>query len=196
MGDLLVQAGRNVVMNDFATIQNLGSGELNIVTDNQFPTSPLFGSGGLITTMGSTIAIAGGPLRVFTAQQSQNTITMLNMMPFMEGTEFLDTNQERWFVYFPDSFGGIPFIVFYKNSQLTSSVINSFDIAISEAFRNWEVYDYFIYMKAPLTVLYKDKSHRRNVLTSFTVIPDRTTEDLRNSYRNYHTLKLENDFLP
>jgi len=39
-------------------------------------------------------------------------------VPYVPGVEFRDSNQERWEVYYPNSFfGGPGFTIFYKNTE-------------------------------------------------------------------------------
>ena len=137
-GFLEVIAGENIEVNPFGKIENQGPGSLTLVVDNQAPIAPAIGNGEFnLSSMGSVGRIGGGPLRIFTARQGQNSILgagNLNGSTFTPGTLFVDTATEQWETYFPSSFGGAPFTVFYKDgaiippSSVTPFIPNIFDI--------------------------------------------------------------------
>ncbi len=117
--DLTVQAGHSASIN--SSIVNLGTGDIYFVVDAAFPAPPLFGTGGFHLGSGAFFQSAGGAIRIFTSQQSFNTIdgsfidAFLVSHAFTAGTLFIDTNGEVWCTYYPSTFGGIPFTIFYKN---------------------------------------------------------------------------------
>ncbi len=118
-GTLLVRAGENIEVDTFGRIENLGTGSLTLVVDNDFPTSPGIGPGLFeLSATGSVGRLGAGPLRIFTAKRSQNLISGIsnvNGTTFTPGTLFVDSATEQWETYFPSSFGGSPFTIFYKD---------------------------------------------------------------------------------
>lgn len=117
--NLIAQAGHSASIN--SSIVNLGTGDIYFVVDAAFPAPPLFGIGGFHLGSGAFFQTAGGAIRIFTSQQSYNTIdgsfidAFLVSHSFSAGTLFIDSNQEVWCTYYPSTFGGIPFTIFYKN---------------------------------------------------------------------------------
>lgn len=137
-GFLQVIAGENIEVNPFGKIENQGPGSLTLVVDNQAPIAPAIGNGEFnLSAMGTVGRVGGGPLRIFAARQGQNSILgtgNLNGSTFTPGPLFVDTATEQWDTYFPSSFGGSPFTVFYKDgpivpsSSVTPFIPNIFDI--------------------------------------------------------------------
>lgn len=117
--DLTVIGGVDVNVDIFGRITNQGSEDLTIVVDNQAPSSPQIGDGSFfLSNLGSVGRAGGGPLRIFTARQSQNIIqgtANVNGNTFSAGTPFLNTATEIWGTYFPSTLGGSPFTFFYKD---------------------------------------------------------------------------------
>jgi filamentous hemagglutinin family protein len=117
-----VIANRNIILDSDAviTINNVvGSPSLTLVVDNQFPSAPLIGPGAFIFDAGATIFPLGTPgsypVRIFTARRSQNSILgTINGTTFAPGAFDVNTPAEQWRVYYPQSFIGSPFTVFYK----------------------------------------------------------------------------------
>lgn len=118
-GTLHVFAGVDVAVNFFGRIDNLGTGDLTIVTDNLNPAPPAIGPGAFtLSALGSVGHLGGGALRVFTARRSQNSIEgMMNLAgeTFTPGPLFVDSATEVWATYYPSSIGGSPFTIFYKD---------------------------------------------------------------------------------
>jgi hypothetical protein len=89
------------------------------------------GTGGLTVASGATLTSSGAPLRLYTARRSQNTIdpgpNNLNGATFTPGTEFVDTDREKWGVDFPAGTGTDPFTIFYKNTADTTPPETSID---------------------------------------------------------------------
>lgn len=111
--DLTIRLGNSAFIN--SEIQNLGSGDLTIAVDENFP-EPFIGTGSFNLGSSSLLLTNGGTLRIFTAQQSLNSILgTLNGLAFSLGPIFVDTNQEVWCVYYPADINGVPFTVFYKD---------------------------------------------------------------------------------
>ncbi len=113
-GDLFLSAGHSVSIN--SSVVNLGSGNLFLVVDAAFPSSPLFGSGALSLGSSGIISTAGGLVRVWSSQQGLNSISgLINGATFDRGPLFIDSDQEVWCTYFPSGSGSSPLLFFYKN---------------------------------------------------------------------------------
>ncbi len=113
-GDLFISAGHSLSIN--SSVLNLGSGNLFIVVDAAFPSSPLFGSGSLSLGPSGIISAAGGLVRIWSAQQGLNTISgLINGVSFDRGTLFINSDQEVWCTYYPSGTGTSPLIFFYKD---------------------------------------------------------------------------------
>ncbi|MCB1115273.1 MAG: filamentous hemagglutinin N-terminal domain-containing protein [Chlamydiia bacterium] len=118
-------AGRNMALVNNATITKQSAGELNLVCDNNNPTFPLIGSGGMTIDATTTINNANflQPLRIYTARRSQNSISglfNLNGGTFLAGPFLTNTSQETWCAYFPRTEFVQLFMIFYKECELTS----------------------------------------------------------------------------
>ncbi|MBS0626281.1 MAG: filamentous hemagglutinin N-terminal domain-containing protein [Verrucomicrobia bacterium] len=116
IGDLSLFAGVSGFFNGASIVQS-AQGSLTVVVDNLYPTPPQQGSGSFITAAGNKFT-SGGPLRIFTAEREQNSIDgLLNFHDFVPGIEFVNTATEQWKTYYPSSFGGVPYTIFYKGSS-------------------------------------------------------------------------------
>lgn len=122
-GEGLFIVGKNLTMASNAFISSINppgpNAKLTIVVDNQAPTSPLIGSGSFIMDPNAFIYITGAPgfppVQIFTARRSQNSVLgSINTVSFVPGPFGVDTSQERWGVYYPQTFVGSPFTIFYK----------------------------------------------------------------------------------
>jgi hypothetical protein len=134
-GDLFLIAGRDLSFLDGATSIPVATtlGSAFFVVDNQFPTSPNFGPGAF-TSQPSALISSSGELRIYTVNPDQNTIgSLLNGSAFVAGPFNVDTNTEKWGIYFQaGSFGGPFFTIYYKIggiplfSLFTSQAISQF----------------------------------------------------------------------
>jgi len=119
--DLRALAGNDMILTDNAigspVIQNnSGAGPLYLVVDNDNPAFPFIGTGSYNQDVGVTVTTGGGPLYVYTARQGLNTITgLLNGVAYVPGPEFQNSLTEEWFHYYPNSPGGFPFTIYYKD---------------------------------------------------------------------------------
>ena len=117
-GVLQVIAGECIEVNAFGRVENLGTGSLTLVVDNNFPVPPMIGPGAFsLSALGTVSALGGGPVRIFTAVRDQNMIAgtgNLNGSTFTPGPFLVDSSTEQWRTYFPSGFGGSPFTIFYK----------------------------------------------------------------------------------
>jgi len=154
--DLTLIAGRNLIMNasfDLATLVG-SANNLTIVVDNAFPSSPGIGPGFISKDTFSQILTFGGTVRIFTARQPLNTIQgEINSAPFVPGIQFVDTTQEQWGTYFPSSFGGTPFTIFYKDSiqDTVTMLINQLQIANEQLS---DAVPFFPYVRIPFEFNY------------------------------------------
>jgi filamentous hemagglutinin family protein len=125
-GDVSMMAGVNMTMGPSAGIGTTNppgpNAALIIVVDNQNPFAPVIGPGAF--TMDATASIYSNlganipPVQIFTARQSQNSILgTINTASFVPGPFNVNSSEERWGVYYPQSFVGSPFTVFYKEPQ-------------------------------------------------------------------------------
>jgi len=132
-GNFDITAGRNLTLgfNAGLFVFNTAS-TITIVTDNQAPSAPQVGNGGLLMDPASVIGfIPGGSpppvnIRIYTARPSQNSIGLLNWTSFVHDPSQVDTATEVYGVYFPS---GIPitsplqYIVFYKTVDVPITVL-------------------------------------------------------------------------
>ncbi len=89
--------------------------ELVIAVDEANPFSA--GAGKLTVSQGAELI--GEEISLYTSQQANNEINgTLNGQTFVEGTEFVNSNQEEWAVFYQnaDRTGKDPFMVYYKNN--------------------------------------------------------------------------------
>jgi len=192
--ELVARAGLSIYVNDNGIFQNLGTGALTLVVDNQFPASPSFGFGAFITAPLATVLTASGPLRIFTSRQELNSIqSTLNGATFIQGALFANSAQERWLTYYPSIFGGAPFTLFYKDG-LPTNAVEPFISAVAEPFQDWEMFStYLIVSPYTYSVEYQKNAYialhgRRKRLSSFQVIPTQEYTSLLQKYRDYHLL--------
>lgn len=229
--DLHIEARGNIILNSFATISggNRATGtvtliadhdvrmfgsttignffagdQVSIVCDNLFPTPPLFGPGLFFMASGATVTtVANGPIRVFTSQQHLNTISgTFNGFGFTPGTTYVDTLQEMWETYFFNSFNGVPFTIFYKDSLERIKIeveLYGADpfLALAELYRILHPYDEYIRLAMEYAITYnRDAFHAkikpRHTYASYSVIPnDYLFLRLRN--HNYEVFKVQRD---
>jgi len=199
LGETVVAAGVDLFLAGSALITTNSSDGLTLIVDNNNPSPPNIGSGRLF--MDSTAAVftnfvIGGPLRIYTATQSQNEILgFLRGTPFILGTEFVNTSTEQWGAYFPFAFGGFPFTVFYKNVHFPSGMITDFNAAMYEYLQNLFDYDLFEFFHLPFWIAYDEAAYKavRNpkIFSSFEVIGKqdhgllkKTTRGLNGKMRN------------
>lgn len=99
---------------------------VTLVVDDQAPTPPQAGNGRFIMSPDAQIMPSGAvPVQIFTAFRSQNSIEgTINGAVFSPGAFGVNTDTERWGVWYPDAFVGSPFTVFYKEGgfQLTAPI--------------------------------------------------------------------------
>ncbi|HEX4838826.1 MAG TPA: filamentous hemagglutinin N-terminal domain-containing protein, partial [Rhabdochlamydiaceae bacterium] len=91
-----------------------------VVCDNENPNTPFIGLNGL-TIEGDHIIFTttfSNQLRFFTARRNQNFIgsnVLFNNATFVPGPIFVTSPTEKWLTWYPSSYGGVPFTIFYKN---------------------------------------------------------------------------------
>ncbi len=124
-GTVTAFAGSDITMT--STAPEIASftapGDVTLIVDNDFPTPPASGTGALTKDADSTIISTGGAVRIFTSRRSLNTIDgEINGTTFVPGPFLVDSATEQWGVYFPSSFGGTPFTIFYKEGFVSPPV--------------------------------------------------------------------------
>jgi filamentous hemagglutinin family protein len=136
-GDILIIANNDMTMNANTSIT--GTGIINLVVDNQGPVPPQIGgvwSGGGRFVMDATASINSAlpdALRIFTACQPLNIISgLLNGAAFVPGPLYVNTNTERWGVWYFDPFFSPPdfYCIFYK--CFNTAIIGQFAIPPQE----------------------------------------------------------------
>jgi hypothetical protein len=219
-----------------ASITSPNRGFITLVVDNLFPDFPKYGRGLLNMAGGASVNNAGGEIRLFTARQPFNTISgSLNGVPFVPGVVYVDSTTETWLSYYYRSFIGINYMVFYKDAPTTITpippvppivpvvpvtpgvataivfnvpfkTINLFWRATAEAFRDWAVYDEFLFdlgsfetsTQCPQIgsggLMIVDGKITTGSSASGCTAGRLSYEMLRQKYRNYHTKKLDNRY--
>lgn len=135
--DLLMIAGNEVYIKNGSKIENKSSGDLTIVVDDDYPTPPTMGHGHFIFDGSSSIITSSGKVRIFTVSRDFDQVSgNINGSPYVPGPRFIDSNQEVWDAYYPDSFfGGPGFTIFYKNNETIKVVsLGTVAFAASELF--------------------------------------------------------------
>ena len=114
-GGLTTIAGDDLAVPAEETI--VATGALRLVADNNNPTAPAIGTGGI--TVGSNAALTGsGAIRLYAARRADNSIpgsATFNGATFSPGTLFAHSARERWGVYSPNGTAAAPFTFFYKD---------------------------------------------------------------------------------
>lgn len=145
-----IVAGRNVFLGEHAAVVSAVTSPINIVCDNQFPTTPQIGPGRLDTSASSFIGMLGkGEIRLFTAQQDQNTIlgqfqnggstaTGLALGPL-----FADIPPEKWGIYYFNSFyyTNSVFTIFYK--PIFQQISEPANLVVSELVYTFNDFDQY-----------------------------------------------------
>ena len=144
-GDILLIAGADIIASGAATITTTGNGDITLVVDNAFPTSPSFGPGlfdiaGLAITSGGIVQLYAGAFGLGSFPPT------INGTPYTPGSGV----NERGSTYYPSGIGGAPFTVFYKTAIATPSPGPTdeqrnrgkfrYFSAMSEAFLRWTPY--------------------------------------------------------
>lgn len=121
--DITVIAGRNLTILDFAAIGAAANGsQINLVCDNSYPSPPGIGPGAFITGSNAIVGAASfgfaNNVRIFTSQRANNSInSLLNAAVYIPGPYLTDTANERWGIYYYDSYYAGSFVLFYKESE-------------------------------------------------------------------------------
>jgi hypothetical protein len=132
-GDLIAIAGKNLIMQSNTALANIinAGGNVTLVADNLFPTSPLIGPG--FFSIQSNLS-ARDQLRIYTAIRNQNQINdLINGASFVPGAIFENSNQEMWATYYPGGrYGGGPFTIYYKYGAI-EAVQGVFEFSVANA---------------------------------------------------------------
>lgn len=135
-GELAAIAGKNIILQSSVAPANIinEGGNVTLVTDNLFASTPSIGPGFFSMNSNSTLS-ASGQMRIYTAIRSQNQINgLINGAPFIPGALFVNTNEEMWATYYSGgAYGGGPFTIYYKDGALEAiEDIYLFAVANSE----------------------------------------------------------------
>lgn len=147
-GSLLMIAGRNLTLGDFSGVSTSALNSLTLVCDNDFPTAPGIGPGAF--SIASTASLANGnAIQIFTARRDLNSIDgTINGATFTPGPLLVDSNQERWFVYYPNSYTFDPFVFFYKGGDLAAAAASAIPLVdfanFMELFRDLHPFSEYI----------------------------------------------------
>lgn len=109
-----VIAGTDITLISQARIESPG-GSLILVVDNKYPHFPLVGNGSIFLDAPSLLSSLG-PLRIYTADQSLNTLDgTLNGASFKAGPFNTNSPTEEWQTYYPNgSYSNTLFKLYYK----------------------------------------------------------------------------------
>jgi filamentous hemagglutinin family protein len=169
-GAVTLISNADIILNNQSSIYST-SGDITLVTDNAFPRgSKEIGFGNFEIDNTSTITTTGD-VRIFTSLRHFNVVNnTINSTVFSPSSvEGKNTNQERWYVYYPDSFyGGEGFTFFYKSAMQQVLYIGT--LASSELFyyidlfaiNNFIIspYEKFIDQKRKHSIRYDDLNYR------------------------------------
>jgi hypothetical protein len=114
-GPATVTAGNDLVVPDDNTFFTAAA--MTLVSDANAGSA--VGPGGIDIAGDRAITSTAAPVRLYTAQRSQNAISplaTLNGATFTPGAEFVDSATEVWNTAFPAGAGTNPFTIFYKEA--------------------------------------------------------------------------------
>ncbi|MBX7066511.1 MAG: hypothetical protein K1X28_04715 [Parachlamydiales bacterium] len=138
-GTIFVKANQNITLGPHASIEPIFTSlsSIILVVDDAFPSAPLIGPGAFL--MDPTAVInSGAPapiVQIFTARRSQNSILgLINGASFSPGPVNVNTQTEQWGFYYPQSFAGSPFTIFYKEPQTVPNIIIVVDQTVGTVF--------------------------------------------------------------
>jgi hypothetical protein len=127
-GSMTILAGTDIIMQNGSFIHNETDSDLTLVVDNDYPVPDLQGNGSFVKSFDSILSTStvNGKVRIFTSSRDFNSIEgLINFEAFHQSPLGTNTNQERWGVYYPDSFfGGPGFTIFYKSALDISFHLN------------------------------------------------------------------------
>lgn len=162
-GNILVITKNNMTLQNNAAAS--ASLNIDLVCDDQAPVFPQIGPGRYSMDDTSFINSDSGYIRVYTAQQNQNTISPLAQFisagtPFFfaAGTPFINTSQEKWCTYYPDGDQGIPFKIFYKPCFFLHELTQKATILITEFLYDESSFNYFLGWPENFIVMYRGSS--------------------------------------
>lgn len=158
-GPVLIIADQNIEMRPSSSIFYFTAGvpvppfPIILVVDDQAPTAPQIGTGRFIMEAGSFIGDPTNPIappvQIFTALRNYNRIEgAINSSPFVPGPYSVDSDTERWRVYYPNPFlnPNSPFYtIFYKEPQPIAAIFTPLAQTIGQVFI---VIDEFVYPPA------------------------------------------------
>lgn len=114
-GSITVQADKDIEIYDFSLIQTTGSGYVNLVADQAFPTPPAIGGGRFYITPRALLENSSNKnLRIFTTKYDQSLL-----LGTLNGEKFSTSDpadKQQFLTWFDTFSGGLgdPFTVFFK----------------------------------------------------------------------------------
>ncbi|PIS03346.1 MAG: hypothetical protein COT85_00680 [Chlamydiae bacterium CG10_big_fil_rev_8_21_14_0_10_42_34] len=113
-GTLSLLGGFDVNAETAVSITTTGTGDINLVASNNFP-SPLIGIGVINIATGSTLTTSGGNLRIYTINPNLDTYPASINGSVPPGTP-------TQYTYYPNGTGGVPFQIFTKGVFVPSTL--------------------------------------------------------------------------
>lgn len=105
-GQLILVSGRDTLLYDQFSAHTT-TGDLTLVVDHFLPGHPVIGDGRFVMAPEVALTTAGGVLEVYTAKRGQNQVEgKLNGNPFIPGEEYIESDQERWGIFFEQELRG------------------------------------------------------------------------------------------
>lgn len=194
---LLAIADHDIYMTQNATAL-ADQGNLTLVVDNAFPKSPGIGKGKMVKEFSASIGSVGGKVRIFTAERPLNKIQgFINGTLYIPGPLYINSPTEVWKTYYPSSFGGVPFTIFYKDpTGVPPSIIITAMVASSEMFYDLGVYDELFFHPWDVTVSYDQSKFKlqpklEGGLSTFETVSEQSYPIMRRLYRELHLKKID-----
>lgn len=131
----LIRAAKSLTLTNDSTIVNLGSGQgQTLVVDNENPTAPSIGTGGITLSSNSSVSTSnGGELKIYSARPSQDSIQgRINGTHFGPGGS-ADSSNVEYGVYYPGGSYESPYMLYYKEAgSSTSSSVSGLTLTQKE----------------------------------------------------------------
>ncbi|MBN1914264.1 MAG: hypothetical protein JW769_00005, partial [Parachlamydiales bacterium] len=139
-GNILIISENNIVDTALTGVTITSTdGNVTLVVDNAYPSYPDFGFSYLDIPL-TNITSTNGKVRLFSSYRNLNIVpSVINGAPYVPASVGKSSATEQWKIYYPDTFGGDPFTLFYKIKNLLSlKGAYDFERVISESFQLWK----------------------------------------------------------
>ncbi len=157
-GNILIDCANSLVASGSTTVSST-NGNITLVVDELYPTSPSYGTGAY--DIPDATLTTSGLLQIYSSQASLDTLpSTINGTPYTAGEH--TTNG----VYYPDGTGGTPFAIFYKTGGtppsptpspvtivFSSSQVAAFLVGNSQALYQWQFPLFFPLFSLPKPTL-------------------------------------------